>query len=262
MITNIFEVLQAYIKAEDFAYRKQLLDDWSSEILQRDDYSFDRGVLGLGWLINYLIHEKYMEGDADEILEDIDDNIYKLVIREILDDNLDIMLLLGYVTYYQQRLTYRSNIHFYRRFTHLECLKLLLKKLNFFLLDAPLHSREVITQKIDIVLKYSFLIKTCINEKLVEEAFYFAMEQLLEYFENNYYSVDDILWTTVTIKQYGHPYWLNCINACIYPNEGLSQEQALLKRYTTAYLDIQSYIKDTNPAFTFKLLTNVGLSKI
>lgn len=210
-VSNTLDILHNYMCTDATDRTEDTLDHWAAMVIASEDYGFEKGLLGLGWLIAYLIHEKYIEGDADEILEDIDDNLYKLTLKEVLDSETRVLPLLHYVTYYQQRLQYESKTSFYRRFAHFECMKLLLEKLNRFLLEPNNSSPEIITAHINVLLKYSYLMKTCISENLVEEAFYPAIERLLSFFESqktlkNF--EEDIAKLHICVKQYANPYWI------------------------------------------------------
>ncbi|MBL1408203.1 hypothetical protein [Sphingobacterium faecale] len=223
---NTLDMLYTYVSTNFKDIQDKILEDWASEVIENGNHSFEKGLLGLGWLIAFLVENDYIKGDADEILEDIDDTLYKLTIGEVLNPKTEIEQLLCYVTYYQQRLQYKSKAHFYRRFSHFECMKLLLKKLNNFLLETrEKTSVSLIRDQINIVLKYSFLVKTCVNEKLVEEAFYPAVEALLNFFrqqEELKGAEEDLAKLYLCVQQYDNPYWIDsieaiCTNAEDYP---------------------------------------------
>ena len=205
-----FDILNYFICFKSTEQNISFLDDWAAEIIKSENYGFKNGLLGLGWLIGYLIQEEYILEDADEILADIDDILYKLTIREVLKSNIMSSNLLYYVTYYQQRLQFKSKVHFYRRFTHAECLKLLLDRLNKSLLDCVLVNRAVISEKMNILLKYSYLMKDSINENLVEESFYKSVEHLIFFFEKGdcleLYS-EEIAKLYIVVCQYRNLHW-------------------------------------------------------
>ncbi|MCE9100481.1 hypothetical protein K0G31_22315 [Bacteroides fragilis] len=50
----------------------ELLDEIYEHLDSSIPISFDSGLWGIGWGIEYLIQNGYMEGDADEVLKDID----------------------------------------------------------------------------------------------------------------------------------------------------------------------------------------------
>lgn len=210
-VKNTYELLHYYISSpQSSGYKQEMMDRWSAEVVSREDFSFDTGLLGLGWLVGYLIQEKHLEGDANEVLEDIDDTVYKLTIREVLQNELDVEKLLQFVTYYQQRLAWHSEVSFYRRFTHFECMKLLIDKLNRFLLEAPASSPEIMHQKNTVLLKYSFLIRTCVSEGLMEEAFYHAIEELIGVFESQpdiSTCQPELVKLLLCVRQYENPHW-------------------------------------------------------
>ena len=50
----------------------ELLDEIYEHLDSSIPISFGSGLWGIGWGIEYLIQNGYMEGDADEVLKDID----------------------------------------------------------------------------------------------------------------------------------------------------------------------------------------------
>jgi len=209
MRPSIIDIAVLYIN-ENTLVDVDFLEGLASEILISKDYSFNNGLIGFGWLVGFLIDNNFIEGNADEILEDIDDLIYKLTIRDVLNENIEVYQLLFYITYYQQRIQYNSSAHFYRRFTHIECLKLLLTKVNNYLDQSSLTSNKEIEKLTDILLKYSYLMRTCIDETLVEQSFYGSIERLLSFYEQQgtkKVNIDSLLKLSIAIRQYRHSIW-------------------------------------------------------
>lgn len=67
--------------------------------------SVDSGLLGIGLAVDFLIAEKYVEGNPDDVLREIDAAVY----REVMDSRVDIGLdccsgLVGYLFYVTARL--------------------------------------------------------------------------------------------------------------------------------------------------------------
>jgi len=260
---NMLDILHGYLSTDPAFSDGTLLDEWVSEVVETGDHGFENGLLGLGWLICYLLQKNYIQGDVDEILTDVDDTIYKLAIKEVLESEYHVNTLLYFVTYYQQRLQYRTKTHFYRSFTHFECLKLLLEKLNLFMLREPLKDNEIIGQKIDVILKYTFLLKAHIDEKLVEEALYTTIEELNLFFGHTTPTLDQITKFHLAILQYKNPHWekktkalLDSIKApgpnpspwvSLIDNDIWKQEHFI----RSAQMDV------TNKIFLFLALTNV-----
>lgn len=201
-----------------------------TEIVSMDQYTFLDGIIGLGWLISFLIQNGYIAADVDEVLENVDDNIYKFTIKTILEEQPDTDQILGLVTFYQQRIANKeSKATFYRNFSHLESMKLLLKKLNDFLLSNTVTHHNL-SLNVDVVLKYSYLIQSTVRDTLMEEVFYSKMEQLIVYFETlpaapvTNEILLDVLKFAAGITQYHHPCWAEKINA-VYVNLKKQQNQ-------------------------------------
>lgn len=72
---------------EEFA--GELLDEIFEEIHDKLPIDFENGYLGIGWGIEYLAEQKFIDGDANDILEDIDKKIMERDIRRISDMSLN-----------------------------------------------------------------------------------------------------------------------------------------------------------------------------
>lgn len=53
----------------------KLMDEISTELHKESSISLESGLCGIGWGIEYLVQNKFMEGNTDEILKDIDNRI-------------------------------------------------------------------------------------------------------------------------------------------------------------------------------------------
>lgn len=72
---------------EEFA--GELLDEIFEEIHDKLPIDFENGYLGIGWGIEYLAYLKFIDGNTNEILEDIDTKIMERDIRRISDKSLE-----------------------------------------------------------------------------------------------------------------------------------------------------------------------------
>ena len=93
--------------------KKEIFSDYASELLDSliDSFhvgmpiGFENGITGIGWVIEHLIQNGFVEADADEVFEDIDQEvIYKLILDE---NDLDVVVAIGF--YLVGRLCYRRN---------------------------------------------------------------------------------------------------------------------------------------------------------
>ncbi|WP_173015007.1 lanthionine synthetase LanC family protein [Capnocytophaga felis] len=72
-----------------YEFAEELLDDLFEEIHDRLPIDFKDGYLGIGWGIQYLACQKFINEDVDCILEDIDKKIMERDIRRITDFSLE-----------------------------------------------------------------------------------------------------------------------------------------------------------------------------
>lgn len=103
-----------------------LLDEISDEIANIDYLGFANGLAGIGWAVEWTAQNGFLEINTDEILDDIDNTLYKSV---VYSPDKDISLAsgtLGKMCFFLSR--YKSNnlhTHRLKRICHEECLILL-----------------------------------------------------------------------------------------------------------------------------------------
>lgn len=264
---TIYDILLYYVDPNTSPKKRSIdkLDKWAEEIVNNDDQSLERGLSGLGWIVSYLIQHKYIKADVEEIIGDIDDILYKYTLKEITTSEMNISQLLGYITYYQQRILHMHKSSFYRRFTHLECMKLLLQKLNGFLLKDSISPTNL-NQKINIVLKYSFLIKTGLDERQIEESFYSTIEELIHYFSfdnTNGNNLNMLCKLYGAIKQYENYHWSSQIEKLLPPKQpqGKHWEALVYSFISKEKINWQNYLNglsaDEKGFFLFECITNI-----
>lgn len=67
----------------------ELLDDVLDNVHKRMDFGFMSGLSGIGWGIEYLLQNRFVEGKGIEVCEDIDAEIMAFDPRRILDISLE-----------------------------------------------------------------------------------------------------------------------------------------------------------------------------
>lgn len=60
----------------------ELFDSVYKKVNSLKDVSFDKGVIGIAWGIRYLIRNKFVEGNPDEVLPEIEDVLFKQYIND------------------------------------------------------------------------------------------------------------------------------------------------------------------------------------
>lgn len=90
-------------RLSDFAY--DLLTD-SAKLLNRNTpINFDVGITGIGWALEHLIQNGFIDGNADQMLLKFDRMVMRALIFE--ENNLTTIVSIGF--YYVSRLRYRIN---------------------------------------------------------------------------------------------------------------------------------------------------------
>ncbi len=70
-------------------FARDLIDEVAEEINALTPVHFRDGLCGIGWGIIYLIRNHFLEGNIDEILEDIDEAIFNFDIRTCYDTSFE-----------------------------------------------------------------------------------------------------------------------------------------------------------------------------
>lgn len=98
---------------EEFA--GELLDDVCSNLSQHCPVTFSDGLCGIGWVIEFLKKEGFIEGDTDDILVEVDKQVMERDIRRITDATLETGLA-GIVAYVRSRLESEHTVSDYHPF--------------------------------------------------------------------------------------------------------------------------------------------------
>jgi hypothetical protein len=61
-------------------YAGELIDEIYEEITENTPVNFENGLAGIGWGIEYLVQNKFIVADTDEVLEEFDNRIFKELI--------------------------------------------------------------------------------------------------------------------------------------------------------------------------------------
>ncbi len=96
------------------AQLERIADTLLEEIIEAaslcKDLSLDRGLTGIGFVINFLISNGYVEGDLDEMLSDIDALLYKNLKDENIQHSTNFTSgLVGYLVYLVERLSHSTS---------------------------------------------------------------------------------------------------------------------------------------------------------
>lgn len=271
---GVHTLINQVITGQDNFIDEILLERYIIDAIEDDDYSFSSGLLGIGWFISYLDYEKILQIDLDEVLYDFDDNLYKIALKVIVDDNASIEEVTYLITYFHQRYLNKNNFrNNYRRFPIYECLKMLMEKcVTLLSVNFRVYSQIILTRTL---LKISFVGVKAYENKQGEEVFFTAIETLL----NEYFASDKILsdkdievlyYLLIAIKQYHHPLWENLIRDILVRSRNnnfkikILEEVSQIESTTKAIklLDIYDATKINDDEFLTTLLSNTKFVKV
>ncbi|SHM81774.1 lanthionine synthetase LanC family protein [Mucilaginibacter sp. OK098] len=114
----------------------ELLDELSENMADVQKLHFAAGIAGIGWAVEWLVQNKYIDANTDDILEDLDDEIYKAVVYEKSPDLSIANGTLGKAMYFYRRLLAQNpTTNRYRTICNQECLVLLTDEINEVMLN-------------------------------------------------------------------------------------------------------------------------------
>ncbi len=85
-------------------YAGELIDEIYEEITANTPVDFENGLAGIGWGIEYLVQNGFIEADTDEVLEEFDNRIFKELIYNTPKDIGLLNGLLGIGAYFLKRI--------------------------------------------------------------------------------------------------------------------------------------------------------------
>jgi len=112
---------------EVFSIKGQsLIDEMGDNIGNVKSLDFGNGLGGIGWGVEWIVQNNFITANTNEILEEIDDAMYKSV---IFNNSIDLSIstgILGAIIYFYRRMTSKNpNASRYRALCNQECLFLL-----------------------------------------------------------------------------------------------------------------------------------------
>ena len=99
-------------KYVDFAHKLigDIFDDINKEV---SIHTFAGGLAGVGWMMEHLVQNEFVEADTDEILESLDPFLHKAMIYDIEKGNYDFLHgAVGNGTYFLSRSTKKTSVDY------------------------------------------------------------------------------------------------------------------------------------------------------
>lgn len=223
---------------------KRLLKDVTNNIGIVEGFSFCDGLLGIGWAVEYIAQNKLLRFNTDEILSDLDSEIYKLIMFNV-PNNLSLETgLLGRMLYLYKRVTSKNkNGDFYLNICNKECLSLTIDELHKQLilnetsiLNTKLSENDektnlLISQCLVMVAKLEHLnlshLVTIVSKKIISR-----MQELLTdvtepgqlKIKKNMYVINALYKAGMIL---GNDYWIDAASSLIF-NWGVPREKSSL----------------------------------
>jgi len=121
----------------------QLLDKVFASLTTQASTDFEHGLAGIGWGIEYLLQNGFADGNADEILDEVDTKVYRTLTHENLPNNFEFTNgLTGYLWFLNSRLKNKTDT---RAMTYRINRELLIHLIN--------HLDVVVTEQFPAIVK-------------------------------------------------------------------------------------------------------------
>jgi len=136
-LTMAYYLMYSILKEDVYIEKaKNLVDDLGDNINDAQELGFENGLSGIGWGIEWLVQNKFIDANTDEILEEFDDEIYQTVVFAKSPDLSLSNGAIGKGMYFYRRLcSQNQNPSRYRTICNQECLVLLTDEMNSTLLN-------------------------------------------------------------------------------------------------------------------------------
>ena len=219
---------------------EEILEEYIYFAIEKGDYTFETGLLGAGWFISFLVNQDLITLDVDEVLFDLDDNLYKIAIKLIVTDKIAINELLSFIAYYKERIKNSINNHnFFRSFGNHEIMKMLIHRLGTWMNEISSQSTTLPLTKAILIL--SSLFQDGFNESEIDVVFYDKIEFLIRQFESKIISFNEIdleslYYLLFSARLYRNPCWIKKIEGLISKNITESTRVKKLKIINSFFL--------------------------
>lgn len=182
-----------------------------------NSFSFENGLLGLGWLIEFCAQNKFISINSDEILEDLDCLIYKVAVERITASSFDSGHFMDLLTYFGIRsINKNQKSDFFVKMPLIKCLNVLFTRLAQETMIKGIQQIAV-AKLAEMVLKTTFLIKNGVNDRSVLDILYNVVDEILSFFEKLIVNDDSeidlttyqktLLLLTLAIEHNGNLFW-------------------------------------------------------
>lgn len=161
-----------------------LLDKAFANMSTRSSSDFENGLVGIGWGIEYLVQNGFAEGDTDEILEVVDNKIFKTLHYENLVSCELTNGLSGYLFYLTSRLKKPANPNSLEQRINRELLIMAINRLDEL---VPNQFSSIVNEmNFDLFWRFPVMLyglSEAFNLNIYKEKIKYMIKQWLPYFE-------------------------------------------------------------------------------
>lgn len=142
-------------------YAGELIDEIYEEVHTKTPCDFENGLAGIGWGIEYLAQNRFIDADTNEVLEDFDRQITHEITFHTPPDIGILNGISGYILYFLSRLNFNkagTALHESIRKTLMDLFDLLKQRINTQLISANEKMLWNEPDKFDLTWDYSSVI--------------------------------------------------------------------------------------------------------
>jgi hypothetical protein len=187
---------------------KSLIDEVSDNVGVVGHLDIENGLAGIGWAIEWLVQNKFIDANTDEILEDMDDELYKSVVYMKSSDLSVTNGAIGKASYFYRRLSARNpQTSRYRNICNQECMVLLIDEINDMLLEEnhlmsfdhnSVKVREIGESLLFLARVNHLNLNAEISKRIICEIVKFLKQYFLSHEFNQSYNAEDKLYLIYT----------------------------------------------------------------
>ena len=178
-----FYYISRLYKSKEYLQKAELLiSEIFEQVAKMKIYDMKTGLASIGLGVDYLVENEYIEGNINEILEDVDDILFKQICNPVKSVNNDISLQIQLIYYFTVRLRKQNknnkNEYLFREVI-IDAINFISEKIYLLFLEEPLsfdmennsvlslltlsHCNELHKDKISRILKE---ISSCVLSKV------------------------------------------------------------------------------------------------
>lgn len=146
--------------------------------------SFTDGLCGIGWAVEWLCQTSFIDENSDEILEEVDNLLYKLSMYQF-DESISLTSgTLAKLLYFFKRYEANNNTNRYQRISIQDCIVVLIDNLKDNLFQKEYcFDYDSIEEVSNAMILFAKIYPTRIHFQVVEQVLFYLVESSLDFLQ-------------------------------------------------------------------------------